>query len=94
MFIQDINQFMAFFTQAVMYASALFYSERIIPPAAWTVMRFNPVLLAIELARDVALWHQPLNLVRLGYLYAFGLAACYLGYYAFGRMKPAFADVL
>jgi lipopolysaccharide transport system permease protein len=93
-FIQDIGQLMAFFTQVIMYASALFYSERIIPPAAWTVMRFNPILLSIELTRDVALWHQPINLHRLAYLYAFGLAACYLGHYAFRRMKPAFADVL
>jgi len=93
-FIQDINQLMAFATQVIMYASALFYSERIIPPAAWTIMRFNPVLLAIELARDVALWHQPINLHRLGYLYAVGLAACFVGHYAFRRLKPAFADVL
>ncbi len=93
-FIQDINQFMAFLTQAIMYASALFYSEKIIPPAAWTIMRFNPVLLSIELTRDVALWHQPINLTRLAYLYLFGLVTCYLGYHTFHRLKPAFADVL
>jgi lipopolysaccharide transport system permease protein len=63
-------------------------------PAAWAVLRFNPVLLANELARDAALWSRPLNFDYLFYLYAVGLAACYLGYAIFRRMKPAFADVL
>jgi lipopolysaccharide transport system permease protein len=93
-FVQDIGQLMAFFVQAVMFASAVFYSAQNVPPAAWTVLRFNPVLLAIELARDAALWHQAVNFRHLGYLYATGLLACYAGYYAFRRLKPAFADVL
>jgi len=51
-------------------------------------------LLAIDLARDAALWDRPLQFKHLGFLYAFGLATCYLGYAAFRKMKPAFADVL
>lgn len=93
-FIQDVGQLMGFLVQVIMFASAVFYSAKSIPPAAWMVLRFNPVLLAIELARDVALWHQPLNLERLGYLYGLGLLTCYVGHYAFRKMKPAFADVL
>jgi lipopolysaccharide transport system permease protein len=79
---------------ALMFASAVFYSAAKIPAPAWTYMRFNPVLLAIELARDAALWARPFNFTHLGYLYAVSLAACYLGYAAFRKMKPAFADVL
>lgn len=96
-FIQDINQFMAFLVQIVMFASAVFYSASRIQqeaPMAWPVLRLNPVLLAIELARDAALWHQAVNFRHLGYLYVTGLLACYAGYYAFRRIKPAFADVL
>jgi lipopolysaccharide transport system permease protein len=96
-FFRDVGQMMQFLTIALMFSSAVFYpAARIIAgsPAAWTVLRFNPVLLAIELARDAALWARPLNYHHLAYLYVAGFAACYLGHLAFRRMKPAFADVL
>lgn len=93
-FLRDVGQVMQFLTMALMFSSAVFYSAAKIPAAAWTYMRFNPVLLAIELARDAALWSRPINLTHLLYLYIIGFASCYLGYAAFRRMKPAFADVL
>jgi len=96
-FFRDVSQLMQFFTMALMFSSAVFYpAAKIIAgsPSAWAILRFNPVLLAIELARDAALWSRPLNFHHLAYLYGAGFAACYLGYAAFCRMKPAFADVL
>lgn len=93
-FLRDIGQIMQFLTMALMFSSAVFYSTHKIPAAAWQFMRFNPVLLAIELARDAALWQRPLNYHHLAYLYAAGLASCCFGHLAFRRMKPAFADVL
>ncbi len=93
-FFRDVGQVMQFLTMALMFSSAVFYSAQQIPDAAWLYMRLNPVLLAIEESRNVALWLQPLNYRHLGYLYATGLGACWLGHLAFKRMKPAFADVL
>ena len=93
-FLRDIGQVMQFLTMALMFSSAVFYSAARIPAAAWAFMRFNPILLAIELARDAALWDRPLIYNHLAYLYAAGLVACYLGHFAFRRMKPAFADVI
>ncbi len=94
-FFRDIGQLIQFFVMVLMYASGVFYSaERVFPPAAWFWLRFNPLLLTIELARDVTLWQRPLNYNRLTYLYLFSLGACWLGHLAFRRMKPAFADVL
>lgn len=93
-FLRDIAQLMQFISMALLFASAVFYPVQKIPAAAWVFMRYNPILLAIELSRDAVLWHQPLNFNHLAYLYLFGLAACYAGYALFRRMKPAFADVL
>jgi lipopolysaccharide transport system permease protein len=96
-FFRDIGQIMPFLTMALMFSSAVFYpAAKIVAgsPAAWAVLRFNPVLLAIELARNAALWARPLNLHHLAYLYLTGFLACLLGHLAFRRMKPAFADVL
>jgi lipopolysaccharide transport system permease protein len=93
-FFRDLGQFMQFFTMALMYSSAVFFPASRISADFWAFLRFNPVLLAIGLARDTALWGQPMNYSHLVYLYATGLAACILGHAAFHRMKPAFADVL
>lgn len=93
-FFRDIGQVMQFITMALMFSSAVFYSSTSIPPAAWTYLRFNPILLAIELARDAALWGRPINDTHLIYLYVLGIAACYFGHAAFRKLKPAFADVL
>lgn len=93
-FFRDIGQAVQFLTMALMFSSAVFYSAQKIPPPVWIYMRFNPVLLAIELARDTALWQRPLNTHHLAYLYAASIATCYVGHAAFRKMKPAFADVL
>ncbi|HEY0863390.1 MAG TPA: ABC transporter permease [Lacunisphaera sp.] len=96
-FFRDVSQVMQFLTMALMFSSAVFYpATKIVAasPVAWSVLRFNPVLLAIELARDAALWGRPLNFNHLIYLYGVGLAVCWLGHLAFKRMKPAFADVI
>lgn len=93
-FFRDVGQLMGFLSVATMFASAVFYSAKIIPPAIWFWMRLNPVLLAIEMARAVTLWRQPLNFHHLIYLYVCSVATCWLGHAAFRRMKPAFADVI
>ncbi len=96
-FFRDVSQLMQFFTMALMFSSAVFYpAAKIIAnsPAGWAILRFNPILLAIELARDAALWSRPVNTHHLTYLYAVSFVACYLGHLAFRKMKPAFADVL
>ena len=93
-FFRDIGQIIQFLTLALMFSSAVFYSAAKITPNVWTYLRFNPVLLAIELARDAALWGRPMNYHQLIYLYLTGLAGCYFGYVTFLKMKPAFADVL
>jgi lipopolysaccharide transport system permease protein len=92
-FFRDISQVVQFVSMALLWASAVFFSAQKYPEA-WIYLRFNPVLLAIDLARDAVLWNRPLHLNHLAYLYATGLTACLLGHLAFRRMKPAFADVL
>src|ERR1035437_2269306 len=92
-FFRDMAQVIQFISTALMWASGVFFSAQKYP-GAWTYLRYNPLLLAIDLTRDAALWARPLNYHHLAYLYAFGLVACYLGHLAFRRMKPAFADVL
>lgn len=92
-FFRDIGQIMQFLSMALMWCSGVFFSAEKYP-AAWTYLRFNPLLLAIDLTRDAMLWHRPVNGVHLAYIYGFSLAVCYLGYAVFRQMRSAFADVL
>jgi lipopolysaccharide transport system permease protein len=93
-FFRDINQLTAFLSMALMFASAVFYPASKIPPAAWTILRFNPLIHAIELSRNAALWGSDMNYHHLFYLYAISVAAAAVGFAVFQKLRPAFADVL
>jgi lipopolysaccharide transport system permease protein len=96
-FFRDITQITQFLTAVLMFASAVFYSSTKIAdgaPTAWEFLRFNPLLLGIEAARDGVLWDRTPNLTHLAYLWAVGMLVCWFGHYVFRKMKPAFADVL
>lgn len=93
-FFRDIGQLMQFLTMALMYSSAVFFPASKISSSFWLILRFNPILQAIELARNTALWAQPINYLYLSYVYIAGFTVCILGHLAFSRLKPAFADVL
>ena len=47
-----------------------------------------------EMLRAVMLWHQPINLVHLGWLYLGCAAICVGGYCFFAALRTTFADVL
>lgn len=89
-----IVQITQFFVLALMFASAVFYPVSQIPSAAWTVLKFNPLIHFIDEARGVVLWGRPPNLWHIGYLYVVGAAAVVLGSWTFQRLRPSFADVL
>jgi lipopolysaccharide transport system permease protein len=93
-FFRDINQIAPFLSMALMFGSAVFYPVHQIPPEAWAIMRFNPLLVAIDLSRKATLWHQPIAYPELGFLYLAGFGMCIAGYWFFSKTKPAFGDVL
>ncbi|MND00045.1 hypothetical protein D3C83_185340 [compost metagenome] len=78
-----------------MYASAIFFpSSSVEATGFWAILQFNPLIHAIEAARDVLLWNQPIPWSRLPLLYAVGLGTAVIGFGCFVRLKRAFADVL
>ncbi len=94
-FIRDIGQITAFLSQALLYASGIFYSSQKIPKdGLFQILHYNPVLQAVEMSRDVVLWQMSVNYHQLTYLYIAGLLSCVLGHFVFSRLKPAFADIL
>ncbi len=93
-FFRDVNQLTGFLTMALMFGSAVFYPASSIPPSAWAFLKFNPLLLSVEIARDILLWHRAINLQWMIYLACISLIVCILGYWCFRKASSAFADVL
>lgn len=95
-FFRDIGPFTGFLSMALMFSSAIFIPVATLKdtPFAWSFLRFNPLLHASELSRDVILRHEPLQSGPLLYLYAIGLASAFAGYWVFQKLRPSFADVL
>ena len=93
-FLRDIQYAVGPISMVLMYASAVFFSTNMIPPAIWAFLKYNPLIHVIEQARAVLLWHQPLQWQGLAYSFVFGLALLALGLVTFKKLKPAFADVI
>jgi lipopolysaccharide transport system permease protein len=93
-FFRDIAQLVAFATLVLMYGSAIFFPPSVLPTSLWLFLRFNPLLLAVDLARASVMWHQPINAIHLMYLIVVSVLVCAGGYWSFRRMAPWFADVL
>jgi lipopolysaccharide transport system permease protein len=96
-FFRDIAQLVGFVTQVILYASAVFYPAFKIQEqshALWSVLKWNPLLQTVDLARKALLWQQPVDPVRLGYTWAAGAAVFFIGAWTFQKLKPAFADVI
>jgi lipopolysaccharide transport system permease protein len=93
-FFRDLAQAMPYVAQVVMYSSAVFYPVSRIPANVWAILKWNPFLQTVVLAREVVLWNLPVHLNRLGYTYAAGLASLVVGRWVFLKLRPAFADVI
>jgi lipopolysaccharide transport system permease protein len=92
-FVRDINQLIPFLSTAIMYASAIVY-----PPSRltgfWRILRFNPLLVIVNEARKIVLWHFPPNFHAITYAYGVGLLTLALGYGLFAVLRPYFAEVI
>jgi len=93
-FFRDLAQAKPFLTQVVLYSSAVFYPRAKITPPIWAVLKWNPFLHTVMLARNALLWNVPMNLSQLAYTYACGIGLCLFGRWLFLRLQPAFADVI
>ncbi len=93
-YFRDISPLIQIGSLCMLWLSGVFYSARDIPPVAWNFLKYNPVLLNIEMTRDILLWGISPNLVWLTYSFVSSLLTFFIGYWIFRILKPTFADVL
>jgi lipopolysaccharide transport system permease protein len=96
-FIRDIGQLSAFAVTVLLFASAIMFPAALIgkqSPELWTVLRFNPLLQIVDLARHTVLWHQPLDFAKVGYVYAVATVVLMGGAAFFALLRRSFAEVI
>lgn len=92
-FLRDITPLVQFLSVLLMFASAVFYSfERI--PASFGFLRYNPLLLIVEMGRGIVLWQQPPDVGDVLYVLGFGAFVYIVGQTVFSGLRGAFSDVL
>lgn len=79
-----------FFLTPVVYPFSLFESQ----PVLASILRWNPIKIAIDEARLVVLWGELPNFQALGLVSAAGLVVAWLGFAWFQKTRRGFADVL
>lgn len=95
-FFRDVSQVMAFATQVILYASAIFYSVQSVQsePLIWAFLRWNPLLHTVEATRRALFWNLPVDPWSIAYTWAAGITVFLVGWWFFKKTQPAFADVI
>ena len=96
-FLRDIGQLTAFVVTMLLFASAVMFPATMIAHRSaelWAVLRLNPLLQIVDLARNVVLWHQPMPLNWLAYVYACALVVFAGGAVFFALLRRSFAEAI
>jgi lipopolysaccharide transport system permease protein len=95
-FVRDVSQLTPFVATAIMFSSAVFHSPLMFDHAglAWRILRLNPLLQIINLTREVVLWDQPMEWMKLGYVYGCATCVVLAGHLCFGLLRRSFAEVI
>lgn len=96
-FLRDIGQLSAFAVTVLLFASAVMFPAAMIAeksPELWVVLRLNPLLQIVDLARNVVLWHQPMPLQKLAYVYGCALIVFAGGAVFFALLRRSFAEAI
>lgn len=93
-FVRDISQVIGFVATAVMFGSAVMYPPQMIPAPIYEFLRFNPLLQLVDVSRHVIFGHQPVDWMKLGYVYACAVLALLAGHVFFSLLRRSFAEVI
>lgn len=93
-FLRDLGQIVTPVVTALLFFSPVFVPPEILPESWRAWLHLNPLTLAVEQARAVAIWGETPNWGALAIAFGVGLAVALSGAWAFRRLRHAFADLL
>lgn len=93
-YLRDTAQIVDISVTALLFLSPVFFPLSSLPQLYQTIMKFNPLAISIETARDILIWDElPSGDVYLLYLLLSALTL-FLGFAWFQKTRKGFADVL
>lgn len=93
-YLRDVSQIVGVLNTVLMFVSAVFYPLSALPEPYRKLLLLNPLIPAIEQARNVLFWGVPPDWSLLGVQYAVATGIAWLGFAWFQKTRKGFADVL
>lgn len=93
-YLRDVTHIVGICNSILLFMSAIFYPLSAMPENYHTWMRLNPLVLSVEMVRDVMYFGSPPNFTHLGLFWGYAVLAAWLGFAWFQLTRKGFADVL
>lgn len=94
-YLRDITQAIPVLSMGILFSSAVFYPVDKIPPQAWTILKFNPVLHFVDTMRSTILWGEPIESTKLMFLLPAASFGIYFGgFILFKSLQRRLADLI
>lgn len=93
-FLRDVGQIIAVVINIWFFLTPIAYSSQMIPSHIKVLLRFNPMMHAVDGYRMALLSRTDFDINGFGYSVFVGIIIFVIGGLVFQKLKPAFADVL
>ena len=93
-YLRDVSQIVGILTTVLMFLSPIFYPVSALPEAYRPFLLLNPLMPAIEQARNVLFWGKIPDMTMLGVYFLATTCIAWLGFAWFQKTRKGFADVL
>ena len=93
-YLRDISQFVGVAVMALMFLSPIFYPLSALPEGYREVVALSPITAAVDQARDLMFWGQPLAWGSWSIYLVISLVIGWLGFAWFQKTRRGFADVI
>ena len=93
-YLRDVSQVVVTLIPALMFMSPVFYPLQILPEKMQVILHLSPITIAVEQARAVMYWGEPVNWSLWGGYLVISIIIVWLGFAWFQKTRKGFADVL
>jgi len=93
-YLRDVSQIVVTLVPVLMFMSPIFYPLNILPEKLQVVIHLSPITIAVEQAREVLYWGEPINWLLWGGYLAVSIVIVWFGFAWFQKTQKGFADVL
>ncbi|MGJ7901624.1 ABC transporter permease [Lysobacter sp. 1R34A] len=93
-YVRDVNQVVTLLVSATMFLSPLFYPISALPAKVHSYIKFNPLTVPMQQAREVLMFGYMPDFEVLGIYMCIAVAVALFGYWLFEKSRAGFADVL